>query len=68
MQQIQKGSNVSFNRTWLNVHIPNFFATVEEQEDPALQNKAVVVGDMHMVLSANETAQNLGFRAGESAY
>jgi len=65
---IARNSQIACNRTWLNIHIPSFFATCEEQEDPVLQGRPVVVGDVNMVLSANETAHNLGFTAGESAY
>jgi hypothetical protein len=46
------------------VSIPNFFVTAEEQDDSSLQGKAVVVGDLGMVISSNEVAQSLGALVG----
>lgn len=49
--------------TWVHVDMDQFFAAVEERENPALKGKPVAVGGMSMISTANYVARKFGVRA-----
>lgn len=51
------------SRTWMHVDLDAFYAAVETLENPSLAGKAVAVGGMSMICTANYEARKFGVRA-----
>ncbi|KAF5180839.1 Dna polymerase kappa [Thalictrum thalictroides] len=51
------------SRTWLHVDMDAFYAAVETKENPSLIGKAMAVGGMSMISTANYEARKFGVRA-----
>lgn len=51
------------SRIWMHVDLDAFYAAVETLEDPSLVGKAMAVGGMSMICTANYEARKFGVRA-----
>ncbi len=55
---------VEVNRVFVVLDMDQFYAAVEERDDPSLKTKPFAVGSTHMLMTSNYRARSFGIRAG----